>query len=384
MNPNIFQKILSLIYLIIITICCIFIVPFRNLKGKFESEIVYSSIWSENSNIDLYRIGISLLATTIIFCFWYRYLDKMNQLDKDIYKRKARIELKIFIFFAISILGCYIILVSVNLVNKLKSNSLVSKVENLQKTILQEYKINSQTDHSRNTEIIKNSKDSINNKLKYYISKVVLGKLSTTLSTKPNLTSDELFLQFPEFQNNSELLQIALDYLATSKSGKYKTEQEINSKFPELEFNPNSYLASKNRENKAIKLYNNLINDGFTIESLGTIEEFINKISDSLSSSNLYDELLKGGYTKYNLSSKSEFIETFFVRKSLLEIQKVNKKNLLNEEIVKLKLKNQNITYLDNKEITQISSFFFLILFGILYLFRPMILFTKGLFVELK
>lgn len=384
MKPNIFQKILSLIYLIIITICCIFFVPFRNFKGRIESEIVYSSIWSENSNIDLYRIGISLSLITIIFFFWYRYLEKMNQLDKDIYKRKARIELKIFVFFTIAILGCFIILVSSNVVYKIKSNFFASKIDYLQKSILEDDLVNSKTDSLIKTEIKENSKDSLYNKPKYYISKDLLGKLSTTINIEPNLTPDQLFIKFPEFRNNIEMFQVALDYVATLKSGKYKTEQELNSKFPEIEFIQNSNLALNNRVNKAITFYHNLINDGYTIESLGTEEEFIVKISDSLHSSNLYDQLLKAGYTSNTLGSKNEFIKTFFVAKSLKEIEIEKQKNIKNEEIAELKLKNQAITYFTTKDISQICLCFFLISFCVLYLIRPLILFTKGLFAELK
>jgi hypothetical protein len=211
-----------------------------------------------------------------------------------------------------------------------------------------------------------------------------LGKLSTTINIEPNLTPDQLFIKFPEFRNNIEMFQVALDYVATLKSGKYKTEQELNSKFPEIEFIQNSNLALNNRVNKAITFYHNLINDGYTIESLGTEEEFIVKISDSLHSSNLYDQLLKAGYTSNTLGSKNEFIKTFFVAKSLKEIEIEKQKNIKNEEIAELKLKNQAITYFTTKDISQICLCFFLISFCVLYLIRPLILFTKGLFAELK
>ena len=44
-----------------------------------------------------------------------------------------------------------------------------------------------------------------------------------------------LLEKFPEFENDNELLSAAKDYYATSKSGKYNSVDEINSKFPEFE-----------------------------------------------------------------------------------------------------------------------------------------------------
>ena len=62
MKPNAFQKILALIYLVLISVCCIFYVPFRNTHGRYKTEIVYDAIWSDNSNIDLYFSPFQILV----------------------------------------------------------------------------------------------------------------------------------------------------------------------------------------------------------------------------------------------------------------------------------------------------------------------------------
>lgn len=71
---------------------------------------------------------------------------------------------------------------------------------------------------------------------KYKTSQEVLNDFSSTISAKPNLTKEEIFSKFPEFKNDDLFLQSAMDYHETSKSGKYKTVEELNSKFPEFEF----------------------------------------------------------------------------------------------------------------------------------------------------
>lgn len=76
----------------------------------------------------------------------------------------------------------------------------------------------------------------------------VLNDFSATLDAKPNLTKDELLQKFPEFGNDDNLLQSAVDYHATSKSGKYKTLEELNSKFPEFGFSPKQPTSSQGAE----------------------------------------------------------------------------------------------------------------------------------------
>jgi len=71
---------------------------------------------------------------------------------------------------------------------------------------------------------------------KYKIKQQSLSDFSATITAKPNLTKEEIFQKFPEFNNDESLLQSAMDYHETSKSGKYKDITELNSKFPEFEF----------------------------------------------------------------------------------------------------------------------------------------------------
>lgn len=71
---------------------------------------------------------------------------------------------------------------------------------------------------------------------KHKITQKALNDFASTIEAKPNLTSKELLQKFPEFNNDLKVLQSAFDYHATSKSGKYKTVDELNGKFPEFEF----------------------------------------------------------------------------------------------------------------------------------------------------
>lgn len=73
-------------------------------------------------------------------------------------------------------------------------------------------------------------------KKKYKVSRQSLADFSATVEAKPNLSEEELFAKFPEFNSDRDLLQSALDYHTTKKSGKYKTDQELDAKFPEFEF----------------------------------------------------------------------------------------------------------------------------------------------------
>lgn len=62
----------------------------------------------------------------------------------------------------------------------------------------------------------------------------VLADFQATKKVKPNLSDSEWLEKFPEFNNDKELLQAAFDYDATVKSGKYKTKEELQGKFPEF------------------------------------------------------------------------------------------------------------------------------------------------------
>ncbi len=68
------------------------------------------------------------------------------------------------------------------------------------------------------------------------IKQQVLSDFAATIEAKPNLTKQEIYQKFPEFGGDDNVLQAAVDYQATSKSGKYSNLAELNSKFPEFEF----------------------------------------------------------------------------------------------------------------------------------------------------
>ncbi len=68
------------------------------------------------------------------------------------------------------------------------------------------------------------------------IKQQVLSDFAATIEAKPNLSKQEIYQKFPEFGGDDNVLQAAVDYQATSKSGKYSNLAELNSKFPEFEF----------------------------------------------------------------------------------------------------------------------------------------------------
>lgn len=62
---------------------------------------------------------------------------------------------------------------------------------------------------------------------------------------------------------------------------------------------------------KAAKLYENLLNDGYTEKNLGTVDEFVRAVSDKKRATSIYDNLLSDGYTEENLGTIDEFLTTF-------------------------------------------------------------------------
>jgi|GEM_PF-5987749 len=135
MKPNAFQKIIALIYLVLLAVCCIFYVPFRNTRGRNRTEIVYDAIWSSNSNIDLYRFGIYLILLSVSFYFIYRYLNRMNDLDRTVYKRRAKLELLSFIVFISGIAICLLFLIGANGINKYRKKLLTEDIQKRQAII---------------------------------------------------------------------------------------------------------------------------------------------------------------------------------------------------------------------------------------------------------
>jgi hypothetical protein len=79
----------------------------------------------------------------------------MNDLELLVYKRKAKIELKIFIIFILSISVCLLILVGTNLINKFRSDALSMSIQNKQEFIT-ENTTNTQTQNLKAIKFYKN------------------------------------------------------------------------------------------------------------------------------------------------------------------------------------------------------------------------------------
>ena len=132
-KPNVFQKILIVFYITAISIIGIFYVPFRHAyNNRFDDERNYKTdydfIWSSGGSIDLYRIIIYMVILTGLFYFAYKYLSGMNDLDKEHYNRKAKIELYIFVFFIISIPIAFLYLYVSNTMTISKRVSIETKI----------------------------------------------------------------------------------------------------------------------------------------------------------------------------------------------------------------------------------------------------------------
>lgn len=62
---------------------------------------------------------------------------------------------------------------------------------------------------------------------------------------------------------------------------------------------------------KAAKLYNSLLEDGYTPDNLGTEDEFVKALEDKTKAKSIYDGLIADGYTADNLGTEDEFMGTF-------------------------------------------------------------------------
>lgn len=257
-------------------------------------------------------------------------------------------------------------LIGTNIINQQRSDSLETDIKNTQNLIKKE----AANSRENNSDLSRNQK--------YKITQQTLADFTATILAKPNLTSVEIFKKFPEFNNNPKLLQSALDYSTTLESGKYKTIEELNSKFPEFDF------SSVTDSNKADKLYKNLLNDGYTFNKLGTEQEFVKKISDSAYASDFYDFLISEGYTERNLGTKNEFLSTFVIVKGSDEIQKEQRMKTLTAKMDSYNNQKNSLSFYQIDEIKTIMLIWFVVLFSLFYIGRPLFLFVKGIFSDLK
>lgn len=95
----------------------------------------------------------------------------------------------------------------------------------------------------------------------------VLNRFLSLKQSIPNLSNEDWFKRFPEFNNDINLLHAAFDYEATIKSGKYNDKVVLKSKFPEfwpdLSSHDNSEVMKHKQENYLLKTYISY-NYGFT------------------------------------------------------------------------------------------------------------------------
>lgn len=287
MRPNAFQKILSLVYLCLIAVSCVFYVPFRNMHGRYDTEIVYDAIWSDNSNIDLYRIAIYLLVISVTFYFLYRYLNRMNDLEASTYKRKAKRELITFIVFISAISLCLLFLIGSNITNQLRRKSLITDIQNTQ-TLIAEKSAKREAKKAIRSNFWDESRKTFN---------------------------------LDEFENN---VQNYWERLIKQKTADAWVSS-FYEKFPT----------------------NNL--KQFGINNPVDLKHFIEV--------NAYDDD---------------------------DVQKQEEVKALSVDLNTYQTKKDTITFYQDNDIRRITLIFLTILFGILYIGRPLILFIKGIFTELK
>lgn len=68
---------------------------------------------------------------------------------------------------------------------------------------------------------------------------------------------------------------------------------------------------------KGQKLYQNLINDGYTDKNLGSQDDFLKALADPVKSAKIYQGLRTDGYTAANLGAPQEFTTSFQKKKSI-------------------------------------------------------------------
>jgi hypothetical protein len=287
MKPNAFQKILSLIYLMLLTVCCIFYVPFKDIEGSYDTEIFYDGIWSDNSNIDFYRIGIYLVLLSIVYFFIYRYLIKMNDLPEVDFKIKARFELKTFIVFVTSIAICFLFIFIWNNINHYYDKSLKQEIQKRQ---------------------------------------AVINEKSSKREAKKSVRSD--------FWRES-----------------YKT------------FNLQPF--DNNIQNYWVAL--------------------IKSINNNIWLTSYYEKFPNNSLKQFNIKSPSDL--KHFIEINAYDNEDVTKEKevkILNKELNQIIEKRSNITIYKYEEIRKIILVFLCIMFGLLYILRPLYIFVKGIFEELK
>lgn len=318
MRPNAFQKILFLIYFFLFLLCCVFYVPFRDFQGRYKTEIVYDAIWSGNSNIDLYRIGIYILILGTSFYFLYKFLNRMNDLEPDRYKKSAKKELFVFIIFISGILLCLTYQIGTNWINQFRKKSLTEKIEKTQ-TLITEKSVKRSTRSS-------------------FWSATQAAFASNVMVTKGD------------------------DTYRVSNWDVRNAEREGYSRMEPL-MNLNDF------DNNIQTFWRHLLNHKDNPDWLNSFFFYFS------------DNHLK----EFNIKNENElkvFIENNNYNDD--DFKKQEEVKVLTTELNSYQTKKDSLTFYQDKDIRRITLIFLAILFGILYLARPLILFIKGIFLELK
>lgn len=85
------------------------------------------------------------------------------------------------------------------------------------------------------------------------IEQSTLDDFMATVNAHPEYSSEQMLEKFPEFNGNYKLLQSAYDYTDTYLSGKYKTMEELNSKFPEFFSNTHTWVDNAMQQDEELR-----------------------------------------------------------------------------------------------------------------------------------
>jgi hypothetical protein len=126
MQLNPFQKILSLLFFFIFLLIFVFFVPFRD---ENTSRIIFDTIWSNHSKIDLYRCFLFLIILSVTYLFLFFLLNQKYNSSKDLNKIQLKKELfYLFIFLFINT-SCFLYLIGYNYLSDLKKNHFIKNIE---------------------------------------------------------------------------------------------------------------------------------------------------------------------------------------------------------------------------------------------------------------
>ncbi|RTZ08213.1 hypothetical protein EKL98_02530 [Flavobacterium bomense] len=128
MKFNIFQKIAFLVYISIILLIFIYFVPYQNN----DNYIFHSSIISDGyGTMNYFRFLIYLIVPTLSFYLVWKYLDGMNSLESNVYKKKAKRELFVFFVFAGIIIGSILFFYVKNEYSEIRKERLESQISEI-------------------------------------------------------------------------------------------------------------------------------------------------------------------------------------------------------------------------------------------------------------